>query len=73
MTTPRAVPCKHLRMRPMALANGGGLQHKPLSAAVCDNREADEFGRVLLDSYDAGQWLSLESCRQCPNYHGIRP
>ena len=73
MTTPRAVPCKHLRMRPMALVNGDAREGKPVSAALCENQVASTYRRVLLDTYDAGQWLRLQICRSCTHYQAVRP
>ena len=73
MTTPRAVPCKYLRMRPVALVNGAAREGKPVSAAVCESQIGSHQGRVLLDGYDAGQWLRLETCRSCPHYQAVRP
>lgn len=58
-------------MRPVARA--GRDVGKPSSAAVCENEQAETFGSVLLDEYDAEQWVKLETCRACPQYQAIRP
>lgn len=70
MTTPRAVPCRFLRMRPLALA---AAAQKPQSAAVCENQTAGHRGAVLREEYDAGQWTALDTCRSCPSYQALRP
>ncbi len=73
MMTPRAVPCRYLRMRPTALIEGGPTARKPISAAICDNAVASTYGHVLHETYDAEQWLKIETCRMCPQYLSIHP
>lgn len=72
MTTPRAVPCKHLRMRPMSIINST-YGDKPSSAAICECSHASTYGNVLLEHYDADRWSALETCRTCPDYLSVRP
>lgn len=71
MTRPRAVPCKHLRMRPLALA--AGQERRLLSSAICENAGASQYGQVLRDQYDAALWAQLSPCHSCPHYQALRP